>query len=270
MKKKTYSIGTGGVRFKDPIKFISKLTSTKKCVNEIRVPANRAEYCESHGFQILEDYYDLNPTQDSDEDDLQRAQGTRIYFPLPKKIARLHQGPVQVYHPPEPPKDNNAQSNFKKSPGKSANKFKFKEEVLSAVPSNSLFDLAIQGVVGTAASPTNPGAATENLQPGLPGYLGKRVPGSSPSIEEQQPEPPKQPPAPVLTIGTTSHPQRAKYLCPKTGIYFSTLEDYRLIRQLLAKEELLRAEKELKYLRAHTELKRRKLAQQLEEESHAA
>ena len=263
MKKKTYTVGTTGVRFRDPIKFVSKLNSSKRCVNEIRVPVERGEYCESNGLDIIQDYY-ATGFNDSDEEN----QVPRANFPLPKKVCRLHQGPVQVYHPPEVPKEpGHGSKGSKRSPGKLDNKFKFKEEVLSAIPANSLFGLALQGASGqpAAAAPqvttTTDGAQTAGAS------LGKRMAGTS-AASEDQPEP--VPATRQLTIGGPGHPHRGKYLCPRTGAYFSTLEDYRLLQNMRAREELLAAEKELKYLRAHAELKRRKLALMLEEETHAA
>lgn len=261
MKKKTYTVGTTGVRFRDPIKFVSKLNSSKRCVNEIRIPIERGEYCQSNGLDIIEDYYGTG-FNDSDEEN----QAPRANFPLPKKVCRLHQGPVQVYHPPEVPKEGgHGSKGSKRSPGKLDNKFKFKEEVLSAIPANSLFGLALQGA--SAQSPA-PQAATTDPTPSAGASLGKRIPGTSAPSEEHT-DPPVTP-SRQLTIGTPGHPHRGKYLCPRTGAYFSTLEDYRLLKSLQAREDLLKAEKELKYLRAHAELKRRKLALMLEEETHAA
>lgn len=261
LKKKTYTVGTTGIRFRDPIKFVSKLNSSKRCLNEIRVPIERGDYCQTNGFDIIEDYYATGLNFSEEENQTPRAN-----FPLPKKVCRLHHGSVQVYHPPEVPKDaGNGPKGSKRSPGKVDNKFKFKEEVLSAIPANSLFGIVLQGasslplaVQPTATDPSQPAGAS----------LGKRLPGTSAPSEEQA-EPPISPPR-QLTIGTPGHPHRGKYLCPRTGAYFSTLEDYRLLRQMQAREDLLRAEKELKYLRAHAELKRRKLALMLEEETHAA
>lgn len=254
LKKKTYSVGTTGIRLKDPIKFTSKLNSSKRCVNEIKVPIERGEYCQANGFDIIADYY-------SNGENISGDENPRTNFPLPKKVCRLHQGPVHVYHPPEVPKDSgHGSKGFKKSPGKSDNKFKFKEEVLSAIPSNPLFGIALQGA--SAASPA-PAGPPSDPQPTPSASLGKRAPTTDDAPEVPVP-PPRQ-----LTIGQPGHPQRGKYLCPRTGAYFSTLEDFRLLRQMQAKEDLLLAEKQLKYLKAHAELKRRKLALMLEEEAGA-
>jgi hypothetical protein len=274
LKKKTYAIGTGGIRFRDPIKFVSKLNSSKRCINEIRIPLERGDYCQTLGFQVIEDYYGLHDVGSDNQESQDEPHAARIFFPAPKKLSRLHQGPVQVYHPPEVPKEGQSnQAGSKKSPMKSANKFKFKEEVVSSIPSNTLFELAIQGAA-SVVSPQPGSSQTQEAQPQQSQLLGKRMPNSSPHSQDDAITPvavvsTRVPTVPSLTIGSTPHPQRGKYLCPRTGVYYSTLEDFKLLRQLKAREQLLLWEKEAKYIRAHTELKRRKMQAMLEDELHA-
>lgn len=66
-KKKSYAISGGGHRIEDPIRFVSRLTSARRAVNEIKVPQDSV-YMYDDGFQLIDNYYRSADPYECDEE----------------------------------------------------------------------------------------------------------------------------------------------------------------------------------------------------------
>ena len=263
-KKKTYTSGTTTLKIRDPLVFNSRLTSARKLVNEIKVLPEDVDLYEKP-TEILDNYY-REPLPGEDDFKHSRAHlrsiqpgpGLELVAPsghiqsaviqnpnnplvisFPKSFLQMSQvggSHQEVHNQPPVPTATIAISNLTEMPPQaspSKNQFSHQQNSQICVPTPTH---------GKASRPKSR-VKDHGLDADGNATLGKRSVHSMPHSK--------------FGADPATKP---KYCCPRTGVFFSTLEEYDKIRKLKELDEIRALEREQELLRVFLLQRKKKFA----------